>query len=371
MNNAPEPPARRVPDLAPPIDLRADVVSLTASLVDIPSESGNEGTICDAVTQALSAVGHLQVDRLGNTVRAATSLGRPQRVIIGGHLDTVPAAGNIPHRREGDRLIGLGSADMKGGVAVALRLAASLRSPRADLTFMFYDCEEVEASRNGLGRVARERPEWLAGDLAILMEPSEARVEAGCQGTIRAELRVRGTRAHSARGWLGNNAIHRTAELLETLTRYRAREVEIDGLTYREGLNAVAIAGGVAGNVIPDECVVTVNYRFAPDLSPAQAAEHLRQVFPDVELAVVDSAPGARPGLHLDLAREFVAATGECAAPKFGWTDVARFAAIGIPALNFGPGSPSVAHTPGEFVDVSELRRCEEVLRAWLAGGNG
>ncbi|MDP3972158.1 MAG: peptidase dimerization domain-containing protein, partial [Candidatus Nanopelagicales bacterium] len=167
------------------------------------------------------------------------------------------------------------------------------------------------------------------------------------------------------------NAIHRTAELLETLTRYRAREVEIDGLTYREGLNAVAIAGGVAGNVIPDECVVTVNYRFAPDLSPAQAEEHLRQVFPDVELVVVDSAPGARPGLHLDLAREFVAATGERAAPKFGWTDVARFAAIGIPALNFGPGSPSVAHTPGEFVDVSELRRCEEVLRAWLAGGNG
>lgn len=351
------------------IDPQVDVMTLTADLIDIPSESGAEASLAAAVADALTALPHLQVDRLGNTVVARTSLGRGRRVVIGGHLDTVPAADNLPHRRDGDRLFGLGSADMKGGVAVALRLAALLDSPRADLTFLFYDCEEVEAARNGLGRVAVERPDWLTGDLAILMEPSGARVEAGCQGTIRAELRVPGVRAHSARGWLGENAIHRAGErVLAVLNRYRAREVLIDGLRFREGLNAVRIAGGVAGNVIPDRCVVTVNYRFAPDRTPIEAEDHLRELFEGVELEVVDSAPGAMPGLGFDLAREFVDATGEPAAPKLGWTDVARFAAAGIPALNFGPGSPSVAHTRGEFVDGIELRRCEEVLRNWLNG---
>jgi succinyl-diaminopimelate desuccinylase len=256
---------------------------------------------------------------------------------------------------------------MKSGVAVQLRLAAGLTEPRRDVTYVFYDCEEVAADRNGLLRLSRNRPDLLAGDFAVLMEPSSGEIEGGCQGTLRAEIAVAGQRAHTARSWMGRNAIHDAAAVLDVLRGYTPREPEVDGLRYHEGLNAVAIAGGVAGNVVPDECVVTVNHRFAPDRSEEEALAFVREFFAGFEVVLTDSAPGALPGLDRPAAKEFVAAVGGEVGPKFGWTDVARFTTLGVPAVNFGPGDPTFAHKQDEHVAVSEIERCEQVLRAWLA----
>jgi len=351
-----------------PLDLTLDGGALTARIVDFPSVSGDEQALADAVETALRAYPHLTVDRYGNNVVARTELGRAERVLIAGHLDTVPIADNLPSYVEGDLLYGCGTSDMKSGVAVQLRLAATLPEPNRDLTFVFYDCEEIEASRNGLGHLAAQRPEWLAADFAVLMEPSGAMVEGGCQGTLRVQITLTGTRAHAARSWLGDNAIHHGAEVLGRLAAYEPRRVEIDGLEYREGLNAVRIDGGVAGNVIPDECVVTVNFRYAPDRSEAEAAEHVREVFAGYDVVVTDSAPGALPGLGQPAAQAFLAATGGEARAKFGWTDVARFSALGVPAVNYGPGDPNLAHKREEHCSLSAIAEVEERLRAWLTG---
>lgn len=355
------------PQPTPGLTLDTDVVELTAQLVDIPSESRHEDQIAGAVTAALEQLPHLSVERIGNTVVARTLLGRPERVLIGGHLDTVPSSGNLPHRRADGYLHGLGTCDMKGGVAVALRLAAGVAEPSRDVTYVFYEAEEIEEKHNGLHLLAQQRPDLLAADFAILMEPSNAQVEAGCQGTLRAEVATSGVRAHSARSWMGDNAVHRAREILRRLEDYEPRRVEVDGLEYREGLNAVGIQGGIAGNVIPDRCVVTVNYRFAPTLSPEEAERHVREVFAGFDVHVVDLAAGALPGLSLPAARDFIVAVGAKPHPKFGWTDVARFAALGVPAVNFGPGDPSVAHAVDERVPEADLISCEERLRSWLA----
>lgn len=354
----------------PALDLTRPVSFLTADLVDIPSVSGGEASIADAVEAALRPLGHLRVDRDGDAVVARTELGRDRRGVIAGHLDTVPVNGNLPSRLEpgdGDGVLwGRGTVDMKGGCAVMLSLAAELTAPAVDVTWVWYDHEEVDSSLNGLGRVSREHPDWLAADFAVLTEPTGAEVEGGCNGTLRAEIRTTGRRAHSARAWAGENAIHRAAPVLGLLAGYEAREVEVEGLVYREGLNAVGIRGGIAGNVIPDECVVTVNYRFAPDQTGAEAEARVRGLFAGFEVTITDLAEGARPGLDDPLARAFVAAVGGEARPKYGWTDVARFAALGIPAVNYGPGDPSLAHADDERVPVEQIERCAAGLRAWL-----
>jgi succinyl-diaminopimelate desuccinylase len=350
------------------VDLRLDGAALTAWLVDTPSVSGEEGPLTDAIEDALRALPHLTVHRDGNTVVARTTLGRAERVILAGHVDTVPIAGNLPSRVEGSRLYGCGTTDMKSGVAVQLRLAASVTSPGRDVTYVFYDCEEVAADRNGLFRLSRNRPDLLAGDFAVLMEPSSAEIEGGCQGTLRADVVVAGQRAHTARSWMGRNAIHEAGAVLDLLRKYTPRQPEVDGLRYHEGLNAVGIRGGVAGNVVPDECVVTVNYRFAPDRTGAQAAQHVRSLFPAWPVEVLDVADGARPGLGQPAAAEFIAAVGGTPRPKLGWTDVARFSALGIPAVNYGPGVSEIAHTPGEYVEIGKIAECESRLRAWLDG---
>ncbi len=348
------------------LDLAAGAVALAAQLVDVPSESHDEVVLADAVESALVGLDHLDVQRRGNTIVARTMLGRDDRVLIGGHLDTVPANANLPHRLEGGVLYGLGSCDMKGGVAVALSLAASLNDPSRDVTYVFYEGEEVESRFNGLQRLADNEPELIVADLAILMEPSNAGIEAGCQGTLRVDVTTRGERAHSARAWLGVNAIHGAGDVLNRLAAYEPRRPIVDGLEYREGLNAVGIRGGVAGNVVPDECVVTLNYRFAPDMSEDDAVAHVRTVFDGLDVVVVDSAPAARPGLDRPAAAAFVAAVGSEPRPKFGWTDVARFSALGVPALNFGPGDPSLAHTRDEHVPIIQIESCEAQIREWL-----
>ena len=366
----------------PVLDLSADVLALTRALVDVPSVSGTEQALADAVEAALRALGGLEVTRVGDTVLARTDLDRPSRVVLAGHLDTVPLAGNVPSRVDDAEglLYGCGTSDMKAGDAVMLRLAGRFgvpgATPAADLTFVFYDNEEVEASRNGLGRVARELRGWLYGDLAILLEPTDGVVEGGCQGTLRVVLDVPGHRAHSARSWLGVNAVHGAAGILTTLAGYSAREVEIDGLQYREGLNAVRIEGGVAGNVVPDSCRVTVNFRFAPDRDEDQALAHVQDVFADAlaagaTLEVTDSSPGALPGLSEPAAAAFVAAVGQPPRAKLGWTDVARFAAFGIPAVNYGPGDPQQAHTVDEHVRIDRLQPAEDALVAYLTDPRG
>jgi succinyl-diaminopimelate desuccinylase len=348
------------------LDLTADAVTLTEQLVNIESVSHHEQAIADAVEVALRPLDHLRVSRLGNTLVARTELGRDERVVIAGHLDTVPLNHNLPARRDGDLLHGLGTCDMKGGDAVMLRLAAGVREPNRDITFVFYEGEEIEGEFNGLRILGESDPDLLTADFAILMEPSDAIVEAGCQGTLRVEVRTSGERAHSARSWKGVNAIHRAGEILDRLNGYDARRPVIDGLEYHEGLNAVGIHGGVAGNVIPDECVVEVNYRFAPDRTEAEAEQFVREFFAGFDLDVTDSAPGALPGLDVPAAKAFVAAVGGEVNPKFGWTDVSRFSALGVPAVNFGPGDPMFAHKQDEHVPVEHIERCERQLRDWL-----
>jgi succinyl-diaminopimelate desuccinylase len=349
------------------LDLRADLVTLTAELVDVESVSGNESRLAGLVHESLSELGHLKVERVGNNVLARTDLGRERRVLLAGHLDTVPTAGNLPSRREGDLLHGCGTSDMKSGDAVILHLAASLTDPAYDVTFVLYDNEEVEAERNGLARLARDHRDWLDADLALLMEPTSGRIEAGCQGTLRVRVDLYGTRAHSARSWLGVNAIHAAGPLLQRLRDHVAREADIDGCRYREGLQAVAIEGGVAGNVIPDLCAVTINFRFAPDRSEDEALAYVEDVLTGYDVTLLDSAGGALPGLTQPAAKHFVAAVGETPVAKYGWTDVARFSALGIPALNYGPGDPNLAHTRDEYVDVREITRAADLLRTYLA----
>ncbi len=348
------------------LDLSADVVELTRQLVDFPSESLSEGPLADAVEAALAGRDHLELTRVGNTVVARTTLGRAERVVIAGHLDTVPENGNLPSRLEDGVLHGLGSVDMKGGVAVGLKLAASLTEPVRDVTYVFYDAEEIAAIHNGLGKLSETRPDLLEADFAILMEPSNALVEAGCQGTMRIEVTTTGERAHTARAWMGVNAIHAAGEILSRLNAYEPRKPVIDGLEYHEGLNAVFISGGVAGNVLPDACTVTVNYRFAPDRSVEEAEAFLRDFFAGHAVIVTDASPGALPGLTKPAARAFLEAVGGAPAPKFGWTDVSRFSALGVPAVNFGPGDPLLAHKAEEHVAVEEIVRCEQQLTAWL-----
>jgi succinyl-diaminopimelate desuccinylase len=304
---------------------------------------------------------------------ARTLLGRPSRVVIAGHLDTVPVNANLPSRLDeaAGILHGLGTCDMKGGDAVILRLAATVTEPVHDVTYVLYEAEEIESEFNGLRLLSVSDPDLLAADFAVLMEPSNAVIEAGCQGTLRVDVRTSGERAHSARSWRGVNAIHAAADVLDRLRAYQPRKPVIDGLEYHEGLNAVGIRGGVAGNVIPDECVVSVNYRFAPDRSEEEALAFVTELFAPYDITLTDSAPGALPGLDRPAAKAFVEAVGGADAevnPKFGWTDVARFTALGVPAVNFGPGDPMLAHKQEEHVPVAHIERCERELRAWLQG---
>lgn len=360
----------------------ADIVAITTDLVNIASVSGDENLIASSIFTALSECSWLEVHRFQNCVIARTNLNKPSRVIVAGHIDTVPVANNSkaklvaagePLPSDGsimteEVLFGLGSCDMKGGVAVALRAAASIQDPQFDVTYIFYECEEIESARNGLTLIAAQHPEWLAADIAVLLEPSNASIEAGCQGTLRARISTVGTRAHSARSWLGENAIHNLGGILARLNEYVPARVIVDGLEYREGLNAVSVSGGIAGNIIPDSAVVEVNYRYAPSTSAEQAEQNVREVFDGYLVEFTDNAPGAMPGLERAALADLVARVNGQVAPKFGWTDVARFSAMGVPAVNLGPGDPGLAHSRNEFVPLSQLRKCEETVFGWLRG---
>lgn len=356
------------------LDLLGPVADLTAALLDIESVSGNEAAVADAVEAALLGLPHLSVLRDGDAIVARTNLGRAQRVVLAGHLDTVPlpttpgSRGTVPSTWDGDTLFGRGAVDMKGGVAVQLAIAARLLEPNSDVTFVFYDHEEVEASLSGLGRLVDHHPELLTdADFAILLEPTDGAVEGGCNGTSRFRVTTTGKAAHSARAWMGENAIHKAAPILARLAQHEPATINVDGLEYRESLNAVRINGGVAGNVIPDFCEVEVNYRFAPSRSIEDADAYVRALLEGFDIERTDAASGARPGLDVPAAASFVAAVGAEAKPKYGWTDVARFSELGIPAVNFGPGDPLLAHSDNEHVSRQAVQDCLDALLRWLA----
>ncbi len=349
-----------------PLPTASGIVELTRVLCDIESVSGDEKTLADRIEVTLFAHSHLEVIRHGNTVAARTHYNRPTRVLIAGHIDTVPITGTLPARIVDDTLWGRGSVDMKGGVASHLIHAVDPRPTRHDVTWVFYDQEEVAADVNGLGAFHAAHPDWMAADFGILGEPSNAIVEGGCNGTMRAVVTATGQQAHSARPWMGENAIHLLAPLLARLASHSPETRHVDGLDYRESLQAVGIDGGIAGNVVPDRASVTLNFRFAPDRSPADAREYLEAFCDGYAMEVVDEAPGARPGLDSEIAAEFVALVGVPAAPKYGWTDVSRLGQAGIPAVNFGPGDPSLAHSMDERVPLTQLESAHQVLGGWL-----
>ena len=347
------------------------LLELTAELVDIPSVSHDELAITDHLHGLLGDVPWLDVTRVGENLVARTSLGHHRRLLLAGHTDTVPPNANEAARIVDDELWGIGACDMKGGVAVLAELARTVPEPAVDVTYVFYECEEIDARFNGIERLFRERPDLLEADAAILAEPTAARVEAGCQGTLRARLSYRGVRAHSARPWLGRNAIHRIGPDLAALAAYEGRFVEIDGCTFRESLQGVFVEGGVAGNVVPDSAVLTVNHRFAPDRTPEEAAAHVREVLAGADdFELVDHAPAAPPSLGHPLLTALLVAIDRPAEAKLGWTDVARFAARGVPATNFGPGDPNLAHHADERVSRADLETVYSVLKRLLEGAD-
>ena len=360
------------------LNLFSDPIELTKALVDIPSPSHHEQAIADAVEEALRGLDQnkVEVERYGNTVCARTNRGFKSRVVLAGHIDTVPLADNVPHTmlEDGSIMYGCGTVDMKSGMAVYLNAFAQLYNSdelKHDLTVIAYEGEEVATEFNGLGHLQEQHPEWLEGDLALLGEPSGAMIEAGCQGTIRLRVTAHGTRAHSARAWLGSNAAHKLAPIMTRIAAYESRDVTIDGCTYREGLNIVHLESGVATNTLPDEAWMFVNFRFAPDRTSEEALEYMKSIIgeeEDVTIEIDDIAPAAQPGLGQPAAKALIDAVGGNVRAKYGWTDVARFSEMGTPAVNFGAGDPGFAHKKDEQVPTAQITEVSTALLNYLKG---
>src|SRR5487761_2149206 len=350
------------------------LLARTAALVDIGSVSRSESAIADSVFEELSAMSGLSVVRIGDNVIASTTAKGDARVLLGGHLDTVPAAANEHSRLDGTRLFGLGAADMKGGLAVMLELAKAAEGRRSATTYVFYAREEIARTESGLLEIESELPDALSCDVAILLEPTASVVEAGCQGSLRLEIVLSGVRAHSARPWTGDNAIHRAGRVIARISEFGDVRPVLDGCEDRESMQVVAVSGGVASNVIPDSTRLVVNYRFAPDKNAEAALTQLRERLTDLVdeasgdvVAILDAAPPATPGLRNPVLSLLVSRSGQSARAKLAWTDVAFFTERGIPATNFGPGDPLVAHRADEHVDRDDLIRSFEVLDKLLS----
>ncbi len=357
-----------------------DLLALTADLVNRTSVSFEEAELVDWLEAELGTLGHLEVDRVGDNLVARTQLGRQERLILAGHTDTVPVVvdpslvggTNGVARIVGQTLWGVGSADMKGGLACFLEIARTVTQPAIDLTFVFYAREEVAQQHNGLNELAAKRPDLLEGDCAILGEPTDGAIEAGCQGAMRFEVVLAGARAHTARPWMGRNAIHRLSGLLETLGAYEARKPTIDGCTYRESIQAVHVEGGVAGNVVPDSVTLRIHHRFAPDRSLSEAEESVRELLaPHLDnldqLRVIDRSPACPPSLDHPLFQRLKDENSLEVRAKLGWTDVARFAQLGVPATNFGSGDPTIAHTPNEHLHRESIERTFAAIKSLVS----
>lgn len=418
------------------------LLDLTAELVAIPSVSHNEQEICAYVEAELRKLPWLEVDRIGDNLVARTNLGRSSRLILGGHLDTVPPSGpdgDVGLRRDGDILWGTGTSDMKGALAVYLMLARQIPEPSIDVSYVFYAREEVARKYSGLLEVQAVRPDLLECDAAILGEPTDGVIEAGCQGGLRASVKVAGRRAHAARAWMGENAVHGLAPLLSALRNYQPRKPVIDGCEFHESMQAISAVGGIAGNVVPDEAEVVISHRFAPDRTTSEAEQHVRDFVAEAyaaetyatqaggngskseaesaardegsnsaardggsesaagdkgskpaarndgssdtsefTLEILDTAPACPPSLDHPLLQSLIATVVNNPSPsdtpspvraKLGWTDVAFFGEQGIPATNFGPGNPLLAHAPNEQISAPSLHLNYEILASVLLSG--
>ncbi len=348
------------------MNINQELGQLTLDLVNISSVSQDEKLIADSIEEVLKQEEHLKLSRINNSIVAQTNFGSNKRIVIAGHIDTVPANNNFPGKIDKSEVQGLGSVDMKSGIAVALKLATEIKNSNFDITYLFYESEEIETKYNGLELINNNQKDLLNCDFAILMEPTNGILEVGCQGTLRFEVSSSGKRSHSARWWNGENAIHKTNKILEILNAYQSREPVIDGYKFREGLQAVKISGGIAGNVVPDSVTVLINHRFAPDTTIDQATSNMKKLFNEFDFKLVDAANAAPTGLTNPVIKEFVTSIGKNIAPKFGWTDVARFANAGIPAINFGPGDPNLAHHPDEKVNISQINDVYDSMKKWL-----
>ncbi len=349
------------------LETNKTLAELTIDLINIESVSLNEQALADQIQASLGLNSNLSLKRIDNTLVVSTNFTHPTRVILAGHLDTVPANNNQTAQLVENSISGLGAVDMKGGLAVMLKLAQVTHEFKKDVTFLFYEAEEIESKFNGLEKVAKHSMSDLTADFAILLEPTNAILELGCQGSIRFKVAVTGRRAHAARWWKGENAIHKSAQLLQLVNSYQPRTPEIEGLTFKEGLQAVGISGGVAGNVVPDLVEISFNHRFAPDRNSQDAIAHLKEYFNEYEIEVFDISEAAPVGLSNKAVADFVKTIDLPIAPKFGWTDVARFSKLNIPSLNFGPGDPHLAHHPAEAVEIAQLENVYEKLFFWLS----
>ncbi len=326
-----------------------DLVETLRWLVDIPSVTGGEAQLRDAIAHRLSRF---------PAVSVADSLvvGEPQSgaTLLVGHLDTVPLQGHVGSTIEGGRVFGLGATDMKAGIAVMVHLLEDLGPAR--VAAVFYAGEEGPLTGNQLATVLEAAPWLREAESAIVLEPTDRNLEAGCQGVINADVVFEGEAAHSARPWLGDNAVTKAGEFLTAMRKLEPELHVVEGLEFKEVISVTMAHGGIARNVIPSEFVMNVNYRFAPDRPRDEAISHLESVCAEADrFAVTDVAPAgavhSKHPLFLDLA----AASGATFQGKQGWTDVAQLSEAGIPAVNFGPGEPALAHKPGESVRVDDL----------------
>lgn len=354
--------------------MATDLLARTAELINILSESHHEQELVAHLEAELRAVPWLTVDRVGDNIVARTNLGRDMRLLIGGHSDTVPANDNAVAVIDGDVLSGLGASDMKGGLAVLTELAKTVAEPAIDVTYLIYACEEVAAKYNGLTVLFAERPELVQADVALLGEPTSSMLEAGCQGTMRWKVTLKGARAHTARAWMGRNAIHRLGDLLTAISAYEPRQPVIDGCHYHEALQCVFVEGGVAGNVVPDSVTLTVGHRYAPDRTADEAEAHVSEVLAPFmedgdEMVRTDLSEAAAPGLNHPLLTSMIERNNLEVKAKLGWTDVAFFAQRGIPAANFGPADAHLAHTKDEWVSRESLDRAYSVLFDLITNG--
>jgi succinyl-diaminopimelate desuccinylase len=324
-----------------------DLAQRTLQLVDVPSESRSEAAIVGLVRELMP----------GSPVYddGEVLLYGEGPVVLAGHLDTIPAQRNLPGRLENGAVHGLGASDMKGGVAVMIELA------RAGVPgqYLFFTREEVPVSESPLPALFER---GLDAELAVVLEPTDAILHAGCLGNIQARVMFHGESAHSARPWTGVNAIHELVRGLEPLVGLEPLDVELDGLTYREVVSAVRVEGGIASNVVPAAASVELNYRFMRDDPEAR----LRELVPHGELEILSNSPSAPPALanpHIERLRELVPEV----APKQAWTPVAQFAEQGIDAINYGPGLTRYAHRQDEQIPVESLERAYETLRKFLS----
>lgn len=339
-------------------------------LVGIESVSRNETRLASHVETRLRENPNLDVERIGDNVVARTRGHHRTRLLVAGHLDTVP--GQVSTARiVGDELIGLGACDMKGSLSVMIELALDTAPRSVEVTWVFYAREEITRSESGLLEIAQLRPDLLDADAAVLGEPTGGFVEAGCQGSLRVLVELMGQRAHTARPFTGRNAIHRMGELIHHISRYEPRQVVIDDITFVEQLQVVAVDGGVAANVVPDRSSCTLNHRVAPDRTRDDAVASLRDylkglIEPEDSIQVLDWAPAALPFLDNERLQSLVALSGGSARGKVGWTDVATLSERGIPATNFGAGDPLRSHQSDEFVTLDELDHFAQTLALWL-----